>query len=133
MHLPLSLSAHCFIHISFFFCLMICLAVPYVADSLSWVHLAPSLASLSASSLPLMLQWPGIHCNVTWIPWVAIISLIVRVSFLITGSLAISLARACKTDFASERMTMLVLLMVFCLSIFETKLRLSIIAAASAS
>ena len=112
MTLPVSPVAHSFIHSSFLFALIVCLAVSIEVGTSGCGHDAPCLAKVSALSLPCTFTCPGIHCSVSLMACSVMKQSIVLVSSLIVTLLNLPLSKACSTDFASEKTTMSFLALV---------------------
>ena len=105
--LPVVLSAQFFSHSDFIFSFIICLQVLRETAVCGCSSFAPSLANKSAASFPGISQWLGIHCRVISTEKVVMMSLIELLSFSIIGWQLFLFSRACKTDLASVKITML--------------------------
>ena len=133
MVLPVSPIAHSFIHSSFLFALIICLAVSMEVGTSGCGHDAPCFAKVSALSLPCIFTCPGIHWRVRLISWSVSRQSIVLMRFLIVKLFYLPLSKACSTDFASEKTTISFLAFVLSLKCFDIFCSEACIASASAS
>ena len=104
--LPVSPSLHLFSHSFLVFLFSMLLTVLLLEGFSGCSFLAPSLASLSALSLPCKSQWPGIHYKVSWIAKEVSRLLIVTAKCSIPKSVSVPrLSKACKVDKESVKIT----------------------------
>ena len=117
--LPVVDLAHSFIHSSLLLHLICCLAVSNDVGTSVCGSDAPFFANLSARSLPGMFACPGIHWRVSSTSWSVMKVSILLVRFFMLVLSSFPLSNACRTDFASENMTMLFPGFVFCLKFLD--------------